>query len=632
MELRNYLFIIGISNCYVVTQACVDLISNCEQQVSIDPNYCITQPLIRDNCPKSCGLCGCKDSFDNCYEQITINPNYCITNNLIKKICRKTCGLCTSSQPPSAITKIVQELRTLLAIDVSPKGDIFPEVTGPNPQDHVCIVGAGPAGIHMALSLKDKGFKDVTIFEKTGRVGGKIEDVQFDGYYQWLGAVFLTADYFDNVVELAKRYNVGELHPIHTSGIWDKNDGFEPKNKLTYNQFLLRSLMRITNNASPTYNLSLFLKAVIKYVKLHHSMFGKYQGELMQKPTAFVLTKTAGSIKDFLEREMLQPLIPYLEISNAAQGFGYLDEIAALYGLFWITPNLIITAAFRALKIEKDPYQFYIFKNGFEKLLNTIVKEEKFDIRFNTAIQNIIRTDLDISILYKNATSDLLTETCGFLIWSPPMPELVKYLSSPTKGEYDLFAPLSSHGVVSSVMRANGTIRNRPIVYYRESLQNKIDGGVVMDMDVKGALNYCDTSCDKNLENYDLMSSSRVISVLQLLRNATNSLYANDKDRVHNNIQKLKHNYENKFNSSNIEILSSISQDYFYKWNPHEIEKGNHWKVFEMQGKYRTWYIGASVSSESVKSVMEYNKLRLRQFRPDHASHTSNPAKFPRDD
>ena len=127
------------------------------------------------------------------------------------------------TQPPSAIEKTVQELKKLLAVDKSPKGDIFPHVTGPSLQDKVCIVGAGPAGIHMALSLKDRGYKDIIIFEKTDRIGGKIKDVKFDGYYQWQGAIFLTSDYFDNIIELANRYNVGEIHPIHTPGVSKKH-------------------------------------------------------------------------------------------------------------------------------------------------------------------------------------------------------------------------------------------------------------------------------------------------------------------------------------------------------------------------------------------------------------------------
>ena len=48
----------------------------------------------------------------------------------------------------------------------------------------------------------------------------------------------------------------------------------------------------------------------------------------------------------------------------------------------------------------------------------------------------------------------------------------------------------------------------------------------------------------------------------------------------------------------------------------YQIQEGRIWDIFSMQGQHRTWYSGASVSFESVKSVMEYNKLLLRQFIP----------------
>ena len=121
------------------------------------------------------------------------------------------------------LVKELQHLFNLNSATNPPLGHHFPSIIGPKPSDDVCIVGAGPAGIHMALSLKDKGYKDITIFEKTNRVGGKIKDVKFDGYYQWQGAIFLTADYFDNIVALAKRYNVGEVHPIHPPGVSKKH-------------------------------------------------------------------------------------------------------------------------------------------------------------------------------------------------------------------------------------------------------------------------------------------------------------------------------------------------------------------------------------------------------------------------
>ena len=37
----------------------------------------------------------------------------------------------------------------------------------------ICIVGGGPAGTSMAMYLQKQGFHNYTIYEKSGRVGGK---------------------------------------------------------------------------------------------------------------------------------------------------------------------------------------------------------------------------------------------------------------------------------------------------------------------------------------------------------------------------------------------------------------------------------------------------------------------------
>lgn len=42
--------------------------------------------------------------------------------------------------------------------------------------------------------------------------------------------------------------------------------------------------------------------------------------------------------------------------------------------------------------------------------------------------------------------------------------------------------------------------------------------------------------------------------------------------------------------------------------------KGYLWRILEMQGKYSMWYIGSSVCFESVKSVIEYNELLVRNM------------------
>ena len=102
----------------------------------------------------------------------------------------------------------------LLQDNSPPQGYPFPKISGPKQDDRICVVGAGPAGIDMALRLKDKGHSKIVIFEKTDRVGGKSYDTHINGIYQPQGTLFLTTDYFDNIVKLAKKYNVGELKAI----------------------------------------------------------------------------------------------------------------------------------------------------------------------------------------------------------------------------------------------------------------------------------------------------------------------------------------------------------------------------------------------------------------------------------
>ena len=125
-----------------------------------------------------------------------------------------------TNNPASVV--IAGKLKKLLNADVPENGEPFPKINGPKPNDDVCIVGSGPAGLHMAVSLKKRGYDKLTIFEKTGRVGGKSYDTQLEGYYRFQGSIFLDVDYFTNIIELAKSYGVGDLRALPTSGVITK--------------------------------------------------------------------------------------------------------------------------------------------------------------------------------------------------------------------------------------------------------------------------------------------------------------------------------------------------------------------------------------------------------------------------
>ena len=132
-------------------------------------------------------------------------------------------------------------------------------------------------------------------------------------------------------------------------------------------------------------------------------------------------------------------------------------------------------------------------------------------------------------------------------------------------------------------------------------------------------MSYCDKNEDGSLsrncpmtnDEYNRKRTERITTCLQLRRNKIDESTSREIVRKH---------YVDGFGATHLEFIHIKEWEYFYKWSPEELEKGNHWKVFNLQGKHGIWYAGASVSFESVKDVMEYNNLLISQ--------SEEPSKF----
>ena len=75
-----------------------------------------------------------------------------------------------------------------------------------NPVDRearILILGAGPGGLSAAHFLSRSGFKNVTVFEKLGRVGGMCRSVTEDNQSFDLGAIVVMPDYHE-VLRMAR--------------------------------------------------------------------------------------------------------------------------------------------------------------------------------------------------------------------------------------------------------------------------------------------------------------------------------------------------------------------------------------------------------------------------------------------
>jgi len=72
--------------------------------------------------------------------------------------------------------------------------------------------------------------------------------------------------------------------------------------------------------------------------------------------------------------------------------------------------------------------------------------------------------------------------------------------------------------------------------------------------------------------------------------------------------------YLRQIGASNIRIHKMKTWRYFPRYSADDLANGVLWRILEMQGKHGMWYIGSSVCFESIKSVLEYNELLLRNF------------------
>ena len=163
---------------------------------------------------------------------------------------------------------------------------------------------------------------------------------------------------------------------------------------------------------------------------LHKELFGDYEGDIMEKPKPSTMNRIRGTFLDFLQRENLEAMKVIFTTSQVIAGYGFIDEVSALYGLMWNKPAFISTYAFRILRVppQNERQNFYILREGFEKVWKNIVEKENLNIEFNTDIYSIRRQSNGDSILKIWEGSSLRSELCNFVIWTPPMSGLLRYL------------------------------------------------------------------------------------------------------------------------------------------------------------------------------------------------------------
>ena len=212
----------------------------------------------------------------------------------------------------------------------------------------------------------------------------------------------------------------------------------------------------------------------------------------------------------------------------------------------------MVNMLLRILKQDKNPYSAYVLKQGFEKIWTTIVKEESLNVTYNVDIVGVSRTSSGTHLdIWRDSRME--TESCDFLVWTPPMTDLLRVLRDPSDEEQRLFSTLQPEYFTASLIDTMDGIRHSPFTAYVEQWKARPEHGVLVDMDFSGLITP-GIRTPEGLDAYNELEGLLTRYCLQLGKKKPNEA---DLKAI------LKEHYMNGFNAKTMEILNMKTWTYF---------------------------------------------------------------------
>mmetsp|Transcript_12694 Transcript_12694/g.30216 ORF Transcript_12694/g.30216 Transcript_12694/m.30216 type:complete len:629 (+) Transcript_12694:74-1960(+) len=408
----------------------------------------------------------------------------------------------------------------------------------------------------------------------------------------------------------------------------------------------------ITEDWKVMYSL---LHAVNKYNKMHKEIFGDIEFSMPAPLSDENLQRINMTFLTYLESNELHALAGFLMFAHAAQGYGYVKTIPAFYGLWWISPELLngyVQMSFRE-KLEKylNPeckfYQYvrglwvdavvtlavgghadpvkrttHMLPEGYQKIWTTMAEHDAIDVRFGVQIKSIDRQLHDelapVIIKYTQDSSEVIEEEYDFLIYSGPHAQAHKYVKDLVEKETSIFNRLESFVLATTLYTSSPVLdysdeTHAPIMYSADKMSGpEQDGSWYADRDDPAIFagewdedkqtrvgyqffeNFCDADpvlCDTDRypdRNFEMTKAPKVLKRFS---------------------EEMK-----KQNVTNVKVLGQYPWPYFHHFPQTAINEKIPWKLFEMQGERKTWWIGASACFESVHDVTNYNLMLLKHY------------------
>jgi hypothetical protein len=252
----------------------------------------------------------------------------------------------------------------------------------------IAIVGAGPAGLTAAEVLRRRGYRDITVLERSPRAGGKCYSIERDGRSYELGAG-IVADSSHFIRDLAEKYGIPMQRVEFGSRMYLDAKSGKP---------IHRSLGEWLNLG---WQVCVYWKLARRFRRIAEPGFANVDKDLCEPFTAWA------------KRHDIEQLAG--EFANYYTGFGYgfPDKVPAAYVLKYYPWDIVFAYLKRS---------FYKFPNGIQGLWDAVAASHR--VVYNLEINRVTRTDV---VQMATNQGEMAFDA---LIVCAPLDESVRYLDA----------------------------------------------------------------------------------------------------------------------------------------------------------------------------------------------------------
>lgn len=463
--------------------------------------------------------------------------------------------------------------------------------------ERIGIVGAGPAGVHLAHLLHRRGFRAVTVLERGDAIGGKVLSVAHAGATFELGACYIPPNYTE-YCRLLTETGAGKIvsPPKLVRDVFARRDGVLSRH--TFDEWIEAVLARAVAGGKLRAGGNLrrlfeVLGAVSRLRAERRRLLGEGIYPLARLPDRDTLRTLAAPFGEVIERCRLHVLEPFFRIGTTAQGYGVLETMPSYYPLLWNEEGFVRSFVATRLHLTRHPIASTV-DTGVQTVFPALAARDGLDVRLGHEVVSIDRLPaqaVTVAVRTPTGPQELLFDQ---LVLACDLQAALPWLTAASDDERYIFSRFVHSTFVTTLFEAP----QWPQAAYAFNVADTLLPSPTFT--VSGVR-------ERRFLTPDAPGDRAMAVAYQFRQGESGPSVVEEFDRRF--APEMR-----QLGFHDLTIIDRRNWTYCPQFPAEGIAEGLPWRIFAGQGRNRTWYAGSSASFESLNDVMHYNTLLVRSY------------------